>query len=70
MTVCAVHTARSLENADLQDWLEDRSLPLMTDEEHLMINQNEGMTDPRKDRKATRYQSCEKVQDRCRGLFS
>lgn len=70
MTVCAVHTARSLENTDLWDWLEDKSLPLVTDEEQLMINQNEGMTDPRKDRKATRFQPCEKVQDRCRGLFS
>lgn len=37
-------------------WLEDRSLPSVTDEEQLMTNQFEGMTDPRKDKKATRHQ--------------
>lgn len=63
MTTYVVHTARRLRNADLQDWLEDGFLSLVTDEEQLITNQNEGLTAPRKDRKATRYQPGEEIQD-------
>lgn len=55
MTMCVVHTARILEKANLQDWLEDRSLPLVIDEEQLITNQNNCMTDPRKHKKATKH---------------
>lgn len=55
MTMCVVHTARILEKANLQDWLEDRSLPLVIDEERLITNQNNCMTDPRKHKKATKH---------------
>lgn len=69
MAMRVVHTPRSLVNAYLQDWLEDSPLPLMTDEEQLMTNQNEGMTDQRKDRRTTRHQPGEKVQDNIQRTF-
>lgn len=67
MTTYEIHTAKHLGNTNIQHWMKQR--PLGTNEKQLMANQNECITDLRKDRKASRHQPSEKVQETHRGDF-
>lgn len=67
MTTYEIHTAKHLGNTNIQHWMKQRLLG--TNEKQLMANQNECITDLRKDRKASRHQPSEKVQETHRGDF-
>ena len=69
MTICAVHTARSLGNVNLQDELEDRSLPLVTDEQLRQTKMKAWLIQENIE-KQLGINLVRKYRTTCRGLFA